>query len=112
MIPPLPEGFVLDSPPPGEQLEAILNRALALADFPTVVAQCADHQARDNIKNSRVYWSDTSIDGLADYFSEWARMPIINPLDQVRLLTTDGGLFGLVVLHNATSTGDAELVVA
>jgi hypothetical protein len=108
----LPEGFMLDPRQAGEQLGTILNRAIAVADFPTMPAHCADRQARDNIKNSRVYWSDTSIDGIADYFGAWARMPIVNPLDQIRLLTTDGGQFGLVVLHNATSNGDAELVVA
>jgi RimJ/RimL family protein N-acetyltransferase len=112
VITPLPEGFLLERQAPGEQIGAILDRAAAEADFWTLPAAYADQQAKDNISKSRVYVSDTSIDGLAEYFSQWAGMPIVNPLSQVPLLTTDGGKFGLVVLHNATANGDAEMVAA
>jgi hypothetical protein len=83
--------FRTGEPATGRTARGILNRALALADFASVPAHCADRQGLTKIKNLRVYWPDPSIDGLRDLFQRVGADADHQSARSGAIVTTDGG---------------------
>jgi hypothetical protein len=94
----------------GESLGAILDRALAEADFHVIPALYADQTAKARHERERVYFiHDANSEEINRVATEWAHLPITNPSLQIRLINGSNTKFGLVIAHSFSGSA-AELV--
>lgn len=96
----------------GDSLAAILDRAVAEANFETGPAHYADQQAEQTHALGRVICTETGDAAeMAGVATRWTGLPITAPSLHVRLFDSTGKRVALVVAHNFTTQLDAELVV-
>lgn len=59
----------------------------------------------------RLYWdSGAALDEISDIVQRMCRCPVTAPTTHIRLFNADYSRFGCVLLHNATPSGDVELL--